>query len=179
MLDLDVFQGSGDFKQDVLPGDVISVGGSTFTGQDIKVDFDLFRTSLALRAENRFANGFGVDGFFGVGMSELEIELSSPGSSDSDVNTSYGPILGMGLSYAPIDLLRFFVEGSVNPGAGSVTSSVGVTTVDLGSQIKLGPNASAILGWRRIEYEAEYDSSVRSDIELILSGPLVALRFGF
>lgn len=177
LLDIDASHGSGEFTDHVVAPDVISVGGPQFTG-DVDVEFRLFQAWAAVRASNHFANGLGLDGFLGVSTSDLHIELTQGNVSDRNERDAWGPIVGATLWYSAVEWLRFFVEGSSSFGTARDVESISVTTLDLGAAFALGPHAQLVAGWRRVDYDAELDDFVASDMELRLSGPLIALRVG-
>lgn len=175
LLDLQADYGEGDFTQSVIPPDQISLGGPTFNG-NVDVEFSLLTAAVDVRAQNRFANGLGVDAFVGVGYADLDIELSQGGVSDQEDVTTFGPLVGAGVSYAPIERLRVYGEGRLSYGFGSSTEGVDVRAWEAGLAVELLPHAVLAGGWRQVLYEAEFDDLFASDIELDLSGPFVALR---
>ena len=132
-----------------------------------------------MRAANRFESGFGVDGFLGLGLSDLDIRVKTPVQSDSDSHASYGPLIGATLSCWIVAPLRIYAEGSAHLGFGSNYSTATVTSLDLGAALRLGHNAEFTAGWRRLHYEAEFEDGTRSDLDLELSGPLIALWLNF
>ncbi len=182
LLELDASQGSGGFTQDLVDvADDVSLGGQSFNGpEDVEVDFELFRASAAVRAAKRFQNNLGVDGFLGIGMSDLDITLRQTALSDSDSIAAYGPLLGVTLSYWLLDPLRIFVEGSANVGWTSGFNGVNIIALDMGASVRLGRNVRLTAGWRQLHYDAEFDpdeggNDTRSDLTLELSGPMLAL----
>lgn len=175
LLDLQADYGEGDFTQVVTPPSQISLGGTGFSG-NVDVDFALLTAAVDVRASGRFANGLGVDGFVGVGVADLDIELSQGAVSDQEDVTTFGPLVGAGVSYAPIERVRVYGEGRLSYGFGSSTEGVDVRTWEAGLEFELAPHAALAGGWRQVLYEAEFDDLLFSDIELDLSGPFVALR---
>jgi hypothetical protein len=175
LLDLDVGYGQGEFTQHVGPGQVVSLGGPQFTG-DVDVEFSLLRALVDVRAVNRWENGLGLDGFVGIGVGDLDVELSQGALSDSENYTSYGPVIGGAASLRTWDALRIYVEASFGYGVASGVEWIGTRTLDVGAELALGRQASLAAGWRQLVYEAELDDFVASDMELELSGPFLALR---
>lgn len=180
-IELDVSNGEGEFTQNLLAGEQLDIGGQSFLGPGaVDVDFELSRASIVVRAANRFSNNVGLDGFLGVGRSELDIRLRQAAHTERDNNTTYGPLLGATLAYYPLEPLRLFCEGSLHMGFAEGFGTVLVTSLDIGASVALGEHVEFVAGWRRLTYEADYESDYdRSDLDLKLRGPLLALHLGF
>ncbi len=174
LLDFEISTGSGGFTQKVDSSSSISLGGPSFNG-NVAVDFDLSMASLVVRVANRFANGFGWDGFFGLNASELYLSLSEGGVTDSIEHQAYGPIVGTTISYRASEKLRFFVEGSYSTGIGEGSTTVGISSFQLGANMALGQHAQLSAGWRNLAYAGYVEGEYSSDVDLHLSGPMLAL----
>jgi hypothetical protein len=179
LIDADVSFSSSDFTQQLDAGEIVEISGTPFIGPGpVAVSFDLLRYSADFRISMANETGLGFEGFGGLGVSQLDVELSDGAQSDSRNFTGIGPLAGIALFYEPVEWLRLFAEGSTNPSFGESVSVIDIKSVEAGASFRLHRHAALRASWRQVTYESESDDSTTSstsDLDLEASGPALTL----
>ncbi|HKB17061.1 MAG TPA: hypothetical protein VKF62_13425, partial [Planctomycetota bacterium] len=176
-LELDVAHGKADTEQDLGLGDEVEIGGTTFTGPgDLRVDSDLWFTTLALRGGGRPVPEVALEGLGGIAWHRAELEVHSGGERESEVLDSVGPMLGAQITYEPFAPLALHARGTTAVSLGQGIAAV--LTGELGLALAATRRVRIFGAWRWWAYEFDAEG-VESNVILRLSGPAVGLEVRF
>lgn len=176
-LEVEVSLLDDDADQTLAAGETIQLDDRPFTGPG-EVDYDVrvLGAAVVTRGGFVFPNGLTVEGLFGLGFHQVEIDGAFGALSDEVEVFSAGPRFGLELGYhppRPAGRLRFFARGWAGFEYPDERDYVDVSEVTVGGGWRVGEHVFLALGWRWWRYEAEESSGPESDLQLELSGPLI------
>lgn len=173
---LDVFVGSGEFDQFVPAGESVALDDSIFQGPlTVELDYELSFLSAAYRLRLETAERSWLEGRVGLGVNELDATLRGVGEDDSDKLLGVGPFLGAAFVFGPADFFELFLGYDFTVAVDSQERTIG--QFQLGARVDLTDRVGLLVAYRDLKYEAERDTSFRSDLDLGLSGAVVMLVF--
>jgi hypothetical protein len=188
-LELDLAHGGGDFEQGLETSEHVTIGGVSFSGPaEVRVSADVTRAYAALRVGGELDQGFGGSALAGLGTSRASITGEQAFVVGSTSLTGWGPLLGLEGHYRLTHSLRLYAElvGMATFPEGADSSSL--SSSELGLNWTATRHFELAAGWRwwtfradssENDYPVPVGSSVSSDFDLKLSGPMLSLRLAF
>lgn len=181
-LELDVSHGAADSEVSLPPGQSVYFDGRSYFGQ-LDVFYELTRVLVDARASALVTEQLRVEGFGGLEWSAMDVDVRSSGLPSTDQGserfTALGPAVGLGFCWEPWTRVRLASEVRCSFGFSSDIEAVQLLAFDLGAGVDLLEHLGLYAGWRTVSYEAERSALVGSDLDLRLSGPVLAVRAAF
>jgi hypothetical protein len=173
-IDVDISGGRGSSSQRLSAGEFISIDGTDFNGPTtVTGDWKLTLGSVSSRSGWEFGMGR-IQGFAGLGVSHLEIELSDPGARESDTATSLGPYFGVRGEFDPLKRLSIYGQVGLMFGWGS-GAMASMSAAEAGLRFKPIDQLGIFAGYRQWGYRREGFSA----IDLEMQGPVLGVELDF
>jgi hypothetical protein len=174
-LDLDVSGGSGRDSQTIAGTEFIRFDGTDFSGPaTVTGDWGLILGAVSARAgwEIRKAR---IQGFVGLGLAHLDMEMSVPGNRAHDTSTSLGPYFGARAEYDALRWLSIYgqVSGMLGWGNGGPVDLAGF---DIGVLGRPADRVGIFAAYRFWGYREDRSPSA---IDLEMSGPVLGIQLDF
>lgn len=177
-LDFDLATGQGDSDQSVGTGKNVEYGDATIAGPaTVEHEYTLTVASAAGRAGWLFGDRFALEGLLGLGLTSLDMEVSSGSTSDDDSTTGLGALIGMQLAF----YLRPDVAIEARFSSLANTNSDEATVLDAYETVvkyRAASDVDLFAGWRWWDLEQER-SDGDSDVFLKISGPTLGVQLRF
>jgi hypothetical protein len=144
-----------------------------FASGEGKAEVNFGFTELAVAGRTRTGQGY-FDLFGGVRWVRLESGLEDPaGGDEEDAKNYFDPIIGVRFGIAATEWLNASLRFDIG-GFGVGTERTG--NLVLMADFNVGQGSYLSAGWRTMATEIEED---RQGLDLVLSGPVLAVKIGF
>ncbi len=168
-IEVDLGTGSGEDSQTLNPTEFISFAGARFDGPlTVASRYDLAVGSLAVRLGANHSDKVSIAGVAGIGVSELELELSAPGQVARDTTREVGPLIGVQFDWHARPWLDLSIRRTL-----TASKEVQLSVSELVLRAWPGEHIGVFAGWR-VQYYTE-ERPGPSDVELQLAGPTAGL----
>ena len=168
-------QGSGESSQRLGSWDDIRLGNTDFNGPTIvNSKFEISTLSAAVKWGIWIREKVGFEWMGGVGLTAVDLELTSAGLYEHENFLTLSPFTGTQITLRPLSYLSIYGRGGLS--YWGPTESL--FSRELGVNLSLTPSFSVFGGWRKQEYTDEM-SSPKSDISLMMAGPMAGLLLTF
>lgn len=188
-LELDVAQGGGAFEQQLDTFEHVTIGGISFGGPaEVQVSTDVTRVYAGVRFSGEVNERVGGSGLIGVGRSDAEVSGKQGLSVSTARFTGWGPVLGFEGHYRLTPSWRIYLEMVGLPHFPDDADFASLGSFELGLHWATSRHLELVAGWRwwsldvqsaDNDFPVPLGSNVSSDVDLELSGPLLALHLAF
>jgi opacity protein-like surface antigen len=180
-VDGEVSHTSGKDDRSIAPGEQITLRKTTFSGPtEFRSRAKIMDASLEARAGLAIQDWFRFEPTLGIGLSSVNLEVSSGGLEQSDVSTDVGLLVGMRTAIKPHELIEFYASWKIGflGGSSGSSNSNSVARWEAGARLLPLDHIGVFAAYRESIYTQARDED-ESDAQLSFRGPVLGVELRF
>lgn len=167
--------GTGKFDLDLLAGESITIGNTTFLGaQTLAVDFNLFEASVAARIGAQTGN-VEILGIAGVAYNIFDADVTGRTAMDNFKDTGLGPVIGFQAGWEALRRVEFYTRGTYLIVPTDATSA----QFEVGAGFAITKNMFLFGAYRWWRYRHELALTNFQDVDVRAGGFVLGLELRF